>query len=317
MALNYTTRGLPLEQGTRLLQSVAEKHYGRSFLWSPLVPEAFSVDLTLRSTGEVMLARNRSAGFCQVNDPTHGRHSMRRFAVHAAVEGAQQLISDGEVVSLQPGQFTLLDTSRACRRDQIDHSDTISLTVSEEVMRREVPHFERLLHHSFASEDELSKTIFELLRQTTEVGDCRHSDAAAWCMSRTILNLLGLLADSQFHAHGPRDSRLRKMRVAEIRQYIDKNLTDPELSLEQISKAMALSTRYLHMLFVDEPLSIPRYIRARRLEKAAERLGQKHFSSRSITEIVFDCGFNDISHFCRLFRDEYGMSARDYRKLVH
>lgn len=317
MTLSYSTYGLSLEQRTTLVQNVAERYYGKSFLWAPLPNVDFSVDLSLRTSGEVMIARNKSKGFRQENDPTHGRYSMRRFAVHAAVDGAQELVSDGQTISLQPGQFTLLDTSRACKREQFDRSDTISLTVSEEVMRREVPHFEKLLYHAFCTEDQLPKTIFELLQQTTEVGNFRHSDSASWCMSRTILNLLGMLADNQLSVHGPSNARLRKMRVGEIRQYIDDNLTDPDLSLEQISKAMSLSTRYLHTLFSDEPLSIPKLIRARRLKKAAEIFRQEHLASRSITEIVFDCGFNDLSHFCRLFREEYQMSARDYRKIVH
>lgn len=317
MALSYSTHGLSLEQSATLVQDVADRYFGKSFNWTPLPNVEFAVDISLRSAGEVMIARNKSMGFCQDNVPTQGRHSMRRFSVHAAVDGAQRLVSDGQLVSLQPGQFILLDTSRSCSREQLHRSDTISLNISEDVMRREVPYFERLLHHTFGTEDPLPKTIFELLRQTTEVGDFPHSDSASRCMSRTILNLLGMLADNQLNAHGPSNERLRKMRVREIRQYIDDNLTDPELSLEQISRAMSLSTRYLHMLFSNEPLSIPKIIRASRLIKAAENLRHEHLKSRSITEIVLDCGFNDISHFCRLFKEEYAMSARDYRKAVH
>jgi AraC-like DNA-binding protein len=40
---------------------------------------------------------------------------------------------------------------------------------------------------------------------------------------------------------------------------------------------------------------------------------------RHVSEIAFAWGFNDLSHFGRVFREHYGMPPRDWRhsKLPH
>jgi AraC family transcriptional regulator len=48
-----------------------------------------------------------------------------------------------------------------------------------------------------------------------------------------------------------------------------------------------------------------------RVEAAAQRLRQ---GNRSLTEIAFDCGFSDQSHFSRVFSKMMGASPGDYRK---
>ena len=37
-------------------------------------------------------------------------------------------------------------------------------------------------------------------------------------------------------------------------------------------------------------------------------------TSRSVTEIAFECGFADSSHFSRLFRKEFGQPPQRYRE---
>ncbi|MCF7802623.1 MAG: AraC family transcriptional regulator [Candidatus Marinimicrobia bacterium] len=56
------------------------------------------------------------------------------------------------------------------------------------------------------------------------------------------------------------------------------------------------------------------YINNLRLNYAANKLS---FSTESITEIAMDCGFNNLSHFYHLFKNEYQMSPGDFRKGHH
>jgi AraC family transcriptional regulator, dual regulator of chb operon len=48
-----------------------------------------------------------------------------------------------------------------------------------------------------------------------------------------------------------------------------------------------------------------------RLEYAAE---QMTYSNRSILEIALDCGFNSLSHFCFVFKRQWGLPPLQYRK---
>lgn len=48
-----------------------------------------------------------------------------------------------------------------------------------------------------------------------------------------------------------------------------------------------------------------------RLARAAEELRS---TSKSVSEICYSCGFNDLSYFYRAFRDAYAVNPGDYRK---
>ncbi|SDH69963.1 AraC-type DNA-binding protein [Flavobacterium omnivorum] len=52
------------------------------------------------------------------------------------------------------------------------------------------------------------------------------------------------------------------------------------------------------------------YIRNKRLEKAAELL---LISEERITDIAFDCGFNDLANFSKLFHERFNNSPSNYR----
>ena len=52
------------------------------------------------------------------------------------------------------------------------------------------------------------------------------------------------------------------------------------------------------------------YLRSKKIEKAAELL---LLSDERITDIAFDCGFNDLAHFSKCFHDRYGISPTEYR----
>ena len=53
------------------------------------------------------------------------------------------------------------------------------------------------------------------------------------------------------------------------------------------------------------------YIRQRRLERAAKLLRR---TAQRISDIAYDCGFQDLAHFSRTFQRIYGASPTAYRK---
>ena len=60
-------------------------------------------------------------------------------------------------------------------------------------------------------------------------------------------------------------------------------------------------------LYNDSPAH---YIRVRKLEKAKSLLKA---SEESISNIAYDCGFSDISHFSKVFKSEYGVAPSEAR----
>lgn len=54
-------------------------------------------------------------------------------------------------------------------------------------------------------------------------------------------------------------------------------------------------------------------INARRINYAKQLLADPQFESRPILSISFDCGFNSIGPFNRAFKQEVGMTPREFR----
>ena len=99
-----------------------------------------------------------------------------------------------------------------------------------------------------------------------------------------------------------------------VKAYIEANLADPELSVEQIAQACSISLRVLHRHFAEDPAgSASRYLWKRRLIRCAEALRDPSQAHRSITDVCFSHGFSSSSHFSRLFKDQFGVPPVHYR----
>ncbi|MCC6622279.1 MAG: helix-turn-helix domain-containing protein [Deltaproteobacteria bacterium] len=89
---------------------------------------------------------------------------------------------------------------------------------------------------------------------------------------------------------------------------------DPELDPAAIAQHCRISVRYLHALFAGEP-SVSTRLLAHRLERcrAALASGDPRDRTRTIGEIAFSAGFNNLAHFCRTFKARFGVTPSEAR----
>ena len=92
--------------------------------------------------------------------------------------------------------------------------------------------------------------------------------------------------------------------VQKLRQYVEENISNTELSMEELSRAMTMSYQNLHRkLTALTSLAPVQFIRLIRLQKAKVLL---QTTRRPIGEIAFEVGFNDPKYFSRVFTEEFG-----------
>ncbi len=106
----------------------------------------------------------------------------------------------------------------------------------------------------------------------------------------------------------------RAMLLERVFQSIEMHLSDPHLNLEQVATKHGISMRYLQKLFETVGDSFGHYVKLRRLERCRMDLLSPLHAQKSISEILFQWGFNDSASFSRAFREQYAMSPREYRK---
>ncbi len=111
---------------------------------------------------------------------------------------------------------------------------------------------------------------------------------------------------------GVNKESLNALQCRKVNQYIETNLGDPELNLDTIAVACAISRRSLCRLFERRGLSAFSWIRMRRLERARNDL-MFVVGRGACTDVAFRYGFNSSAHFSRVFKHKFGISPRQFQ----
>ena len=96
-------------------------------------------------------------------------------------------------------------------------------------------------------------------------------------------------------------------RLAE--EYISRHFTE-EITMEELSAAAGVSPQYLCRVFKRRTDMRPfQYINCRRLQHAKLLLTR---GGMTVSEISAAVGYNDVSYFCKLFREQEGVSPKKF-----
>ena len=100
------------------------------------------------------------------------------------------------------------------------------------------------------------------------------------------------------------------MHLASAISYMEDRYLE-QITLEDIANQSKISVRHLNRIFRAYYKTTPMaYLQRLRLERACTLLKQ---SNLSITEISYECGYNDSNYLTRQFKKMYGMSPKSYR----
>ncbi len=117
------------------------------------------------------------------------------------------------------------------------------------------------------------------------------------------------LASSSF-AHSSRNQESR--RVTKVKQYINDHYAE-DLRLDNMAALVGMSPSAFSRFFkMRTGKSLSDYILDIRLGYAARMLVD---STRNISEICYESGFNNLSNFNRIFKSKRGSTPRDFRAL--
>jgi DNA-binding response OmpR family regulator len=98
--------------------------------------------------------------------------------------------------------------------------------------------------------------------------------------------------------------------IRKAKTVVEKNISEPEFSIEIFAGEMALSRMQLHRklrALVDQ--SATQFIRTIKLNHAAELLMKK---SGTVSEIAYDVGFNTLPYFTKCFQEQFGINPSEF-----
>jgi AraC-like DNA-binding protein len=105
---------------------------------------------------------------------------------------------------------------------------------------------------------------------------------------------------------------VRAAHLAAVKDDIVEN-AHTDISIEAVAARHRLSPRHVQRLFEEAGTTFTEFVRDARLERARAMLASPRFRDKRISDIAFDAGFRDLSHFNRWFRARFGASPSDLR----
>ena len=231
-----------------------------------------------------------------------------------AFEGRAQSFGaqDGREAVLETGDFALFDSSRPYDvgfKPGFQHF-VLKIPRSALLGRLGSPHAltgTRIRGDSGAGR--LASHFFRSLQQELDGLDQIEADR----LGQIGLDLLAAALASMAAPRALHETATRTAWIARIEVFIESRLSDPTLSNKTVASALGISPRYLNMLFAGEKRSVERWIWEQRLRRCHLALADPAQRGRSISDIAFSWGFNEMSHFSRAFRQRYDLSPREFR----
>jgi AraC-like DNA-binding protein len=228
------------------------------------------------------------------------------------LSGRSRLDFGGRPAELSAGHWALV-TGRGIRLEVERGGEILLLSFAVERLSRSVASRSRSRSFEPLPIRGASRMCLELARSSLAQPEPLNASVAD-AMADAEIELAKLAIIEQVFTRG--DETVRETVRARIQSYIQRNLTDPDLTIERIAERMRCTKRYLHKVFNSPQETLNQYIWSRRLELCRTRLLQPELAGQSITEIAFDCGFSNAAHFSRSFRARFGECPRVYRRLM-
>ena len=271
---------------------------------------SFRASIEIAHLGSIKLAKvTGSAAKVQRNAGHVSRLADAPYLVKFQVSGESRWTQRRREAHLRPGDFVICSMAEPYTLEFRGAYEMPVLALSVATMRKLTPDPDRFLGTKMLREDAdcglLSSFVAQVVARMSRLGEPM--------IRRVEANILDLLG-GVLSARADRRTLSPAVELCQIKAYIDNHLHDGRLRPATIAAAFAMSPRRLHSLFEAESLSVGTHIRNQRVNACRRLLLEEGPArGRSLTDIALSCGFYDLSHMSRCFRDRFGLSPREFR----
>jgi len=210
----------------------------------------------------------------------------------------------GREFTLRPGSIALLKLDEPFfAADGSNSKKFTNVHFPTETLRAMVPGVETMVGRELPPGGALSMAMdySDLLLQHPEAVNEAGMAIAAHLLDLAAIGL-GARADRALEAQR---GGLRAVRLKAVLTILQRHFSEPDFSAQKLAAEAGLSERYVNELLYEAGASFTSRLNELRMRKAADLLARKE---GRISDIAFECGFNDLSYFNRCFRRRFGLT---------
>jgi AraC family transcriptional regulator, positive regulator of tynA and feaB len=268
----------------------------------------------------------------RISRVTATRHKIVRLRSHIArgkddlcfinlqLEGVGRYSQRGHEQINGPGDLAVVDTTEPFELANAQDFKVLCIAVSRQLLPAGFCERPRLALSSTASGRALSRTLAsyaELGLSFCETGrPLKRSQAPpeiAMLAGRHIVTLISHASEVLAEEASERVNAPALLLM--MMDHIDRHSADPTLSAAKLAQRFRCSERYVHKLFAGTGRSVGEHVNDRRIAACTRDLLDNP-RNRTVAEIAFSAGFQDISYFNRLFKRANGAAPREFRRAM-
>jgi AraC-like DNA-binding protein len=311
---SFDTASLPPRQRVAYWNDVVGDFQARMQV-EPAGVDAFSGVLHWDALGETGLSTATSSRSILRRTRSHIACADRRvFFVNLALRGEYTVAQGGREGVVREGDFAINDSAEPFTITHHAECAAGVLMVPEGLMKRHLPMVESVAGRAICGQSGRGALAADTLRSLGRQLERGYSEELDGGIADPVVALIASACAAQFEKLRP-GSQVTAFRRADIRRYVEAQLSQPELSPGSIARRFRISTRYLRLLFEAEGEGVAAYVQRRRLEECARRLADRAWGGRTVSEIALAWGFNSLGSFDRAFKRQYGLAPHEYRRL--
>ena len=241
-----------------------------------------------------------------------GDHYVDAFFANFHLAGTCTVAQGRRTATVGRGQFSIVDATIPYTSTFTDDWEVVSIRIDRTMLRSRFRGVSDSAVTTIGGLDGIGSPAFSMARclaQTAEQGAVHAQEVLLSSFADMLALALRSVGpspslDDEFGADPMRQKRA-------IDAYIRAHLQDPELDASRICQDLGISQRSLYRAFEESGEQPSKTIRNLRLFACAEEIA--NHPVRGILSIALKWGFNNPSHFSKVFGRQFGCSPSAYR----
>lgn len=228
--------------------------------------------------------------------------------------GCAAFSQDGRIGIARPGEYVLLSELAFYELSSDRNTRLLLVRIPASELRGRLVSVEDHVSRRFTPNAQMTRLLAEMIRNIAELFiDSPPPNPQA--LATEIISLIALTISSEDRGAASEVRNARYHLRRRIIDFIDLHLSDQSLSPKKIAASSRISLSYLYSLFNDNETTVGQFVLTKRLQRAYEILVADPHGRRTVSEIAYEVGFKNVSHFSRCFSRHFKIAPRDARHI--
>jgi AraC family transcriptional regulator, positive regulator of tynA and feaB len=280
---------------------------------TPACRTTFQAELQLSTLADMHVIEYQNSAVEVRHTARHAARADHQLMVYRQTAGALKFDQDDGEVTVALGDLLVVDPCVPYTANFCDGSKSLVLKVPRRALEDRFGSLRHIIARPIKPTQSAVGLTSAFLAMLPDHVD-GISSATAQLVRDQVLDLVCASIAEATSNQRFRGTSARSIVLARLRSVVDSRLADPELDPQSVAAAAGISVRYANSVLASEGMSLMRLIQSKRLARCRKAFDDPLQVHRTISEIAYAWGYNDMTHFGRSFREAYGMLPREYRR---